>query len=86
VANHKSSEKRAKQDIKKTAVNKANETKAKSAIKKVREAITAKDKKAAATLLTDAQAELRKLAKSGVIKLNTAARKTSRLASQVNKI
>jgi len=86
VANHKSSEKRAKQDIKKNAVNKMNESKAKSAVKKVRDAITAGDKKTAATLLTAAQAELRKLAKSGVIKLNAAARKTSRLASQVNKI
>lgn len=86
MANHKSSEKRAKQDIKKNAVNKMNESKAKSAVKKVRDAITAGDKKAAATLLTAAQAELRKLAKSGVIKLNAAARKTSRLASQVNKI
>lgn len=86
MANHKSSEKRAKQDIKKNAVNKMNESKAKSAVKKVRDAITAGDKKTAATLLTAAQAELRKLAKSGVIKLNAAARKTSRLASQVNKI
>ncbi|MCK6594990.1 MAG: 30S ribosomal protein S20 [Bacteriovoracaceae bacterium] len=86
MANHKSSEKRAKQDIKKSAVNKTNESKAKTAIKKVRDAITAGDKKTAATLLTSAQAELRKLAKTGVIKTNTAARKTSRLASQVNKI
>ncbi len=86
MANHKSSEKRAKQDIKKNATNKMNESKAKSAVKKVRDAITAGDKKAATTLLTAAQAELRKLAKSGVLKLNTAARRTSRLASQVNKI
>lgn len=86
MANHKSSEKRAKQDIKKNAVNKMNESKAKTAVKKVRDAITAGDKKAAATLFTAAQAELRKLAKSGVIKLNSAARKTARLASQINKI
>lgn len=86
MANHKSSEKRAKQDIKKNALNKMNESKAKTAIKKVRDAITAGDKKTAATLFTDAQAELRKLAKSGVIKLNSAARKTARLATQINKI
>lgn len=86
MANHKSSEKRAKQDIKKNAVNKMNESKAKTAVKKVRDAITAGDKKAAATLFTAAQAELRKLAKTGVIKLNSAARKTARLASQINKI
>lgn len=86
MANHKSSEKRAKQDIKKNAVNKMNESKAKTAVKKVRDAIAAGDKKTAASLLTAAQAELRKLAKTGVVKLNAAARKTSRLASQINKI
>lgn len=86
MANHKSSEKRAKQDIKKNAVNKMNESKAKTAVKKVRDAITAGDKKTAATLLASAQAELRKLSKTGVIKANTAARKTSRLATQINKI
>lgn len=84
MANHKSSEKRAKQDIKKNLANKVNESKGKTAIKKVRDAITAGDKKGAAELLKSAQAELRKLAKTGVIKLNAAARKTSRLASQVN--
>ena len=84
MANHKSSEKRAKQDIKKNLVNKVNESKTKTAVKKVRDAITAGDKKAAAAVLKTAQAELRKLAKTGVIKANTAARKTSRLASQIN--
>lgn len=84
MANHKSSEKRAKQDIKKNLVNKTNESKSKTAVKKVRDAITAGDKKSAAELFTSAQAELRKLAKTGVIKANTAARRTSRLASQLN--
>lgn len=86
MANHKSSEKRAKQDIKKNLVNKVNESKTKTAVKKVRDAITAGDKKAAAAVLKTAQAELRKLAKTGVIKANTAARKTSRLASQINNL
>lgn len=86
MANHKSSEKRAKQDIKKNLVNKMNESKSKTAVKKVRDAITAGDKKEAATLLSNAQAELRKLAKTGVIKLATAARRTSRLATQINNL
>lgn len=86
MANHKSSEKRAKQDIKKTLANKVSESKSKTATKKVRDAITAGDKSGAAEFLKSAQAELRKLAKTGVIKLNTAARKTARLASQVNGI
>ncbi len=84
MANHKSSEKRARQDIKKNLVNKTNESKTKTAVKKVRDAITAGDKKAAAESFTSAQAELRKLAKTGVIKPNTAARRTSRLAAQLN--
>ncbi len=86
MANHKSSEKRAKQDIKKNLTNKVNESKTKTAVKKVRDAITAGDKKEAAAVLKTAQAELRKLAKTGVIKANTAARKTSRLASQINNL
>ncbi len=84
MANHKSSEKRARQDIKKNLVNKMNESKSKTAVKKVRDALVAGDKKVAAEALKTAQAELRKLAKTGVIKANTAARKTSRLASQLN--
>jgi small subunit ribosomal protein S20 len=86
VANHKSSTKRAKQDIKKNLVNKTNESKAKTAVKKVRDAITAGDKKTAVELLKSAQAELRKLAKTGVLKLNTSSRRTSRLTSQVNSL
>jgi small subunit ribosomal protein S20 len=85
VANHKSSEKRARQDIKKNLVNKINESKSKTAVKKVRDALVAGDKSSAADLFKAAQAELRKLAKTGVIKANTAARRTSRLAAQLNK-
>lgn len=84
MANHKSSEKRAKQDIKKNLVNKINESSMKTSVKKVRDAVVAGDKKAASELFKTAQAELRKLAKTGVIKLNTAARRTARLAAQVN--
>jgi small subunit ribosomal protein S20 len=84
VANHKSSEKRAKQDIKKNANNKAHESTAKTAVKKVRDAIAAGDKKAAAELFKTAQSALRKLAKNGVIKTENAGRRTARLASQVN--
>jgi small subunit ribosomal protein S20 len=86
VATHKSSEKRAKQDIKKTLVNKMNVSKSKTTVKKVRDAITTGDKKSAAEFLSAAQADLRKLAKTGVIKKKTAARKTSRLATQINKL
>lgn len=84
MANHKSSEKRAKQDIKKNLNNKVNESKTKTTVKKVRDAILAGDKNLAADAFKAAQAELRKLAKTGVIKANAAARKTSRLAAALN--
>ena len=40
----------------------------------------------ASTLLVTAQKLLGRLAKTGVIKTNTAGRRTSRLASQINKL
>lgn len=86
MANHKSAAKRAKQTIKKTAVNRARESDVKTVVKKVRDAIAKKDKTLATKLLTEAQSKLRKLAGSGVVKRETASRKTSRLASQVAKI
>ena len=86
MATHKSSEKRARQDIKKTLVNKMNESKSKTSVTKVRDAISTGDKKAASLLLKKAQGELQKLAKTGVIKKTTAARRTSRLATQINNL
>ena len=84
MANHKQSEKRAKQDIKKNLNNKINESKTKTAIKKVRDAILAGDKNLAADTFKLAQGEIAKLAKTGVIKANASARKISRLASALN--
>lgn len=86
MANHKSAEKRARQTKVRTVRNRSQETAVKTAVKKVRTAIEAKDKSAASTLLVAAQSLLARLAKKGVIKNNTAARKTGRLASQINKL
>lgn len=86
MANHKSAEKRARQTKTRTVRNKSQESSVKSAVKKVRAAIEAKDKSTAATLLVAAQSLLARLAKKGVIKDNTASRKTGRLASQINKL
>jgi len=86
VANHKSAEKRARQTIKKTANNKTKSSAVKSAIKNVRAAIEAKDKTAAKGLMLKAQSLIDKLAKSGFIKREAAARKNSRLSAQVAKL
>ncbi|MBT3583477.1 MAG: 30S ribosomal protein S20 [Halobacteriovoraceae bacterium] len=84
MANHKSAKKRARQTITRTARNRARTSGARTVLKAIRLAISENDKKVATELLPKVQAKLRKLAQTGIIKLNTAARKTSRLASQIN--
>lgn len=86
MANHKSSKKRARQTIVRNERNTSRRTAVKTAVKNVRNAIEAGNKEEASSLLVTAQKLLSRLAKHGVIKNNTAGRKTSRLASQVNKL
>lgn len=86
MANHKSAKKRAKQTIVKTARNKAQTSEVRSAVKKIRAAILANDKEAATKLLPETQGLLRKLAKKGIIKKNTAARRTGRISRQIARL
>jgi len=86
VANHKSAEKRARQTIKKNALNRSRSSIVTTVVKKVRTAITEGNKAEAQKLLPEAQKLINRLAKTGVIKKETASRKTSRLASQVQKL
>jgi len=83
VANHKSSEKRAKQEKVRRMTNKIKTAKTRTSVKALREAITKGDKATALKLLTETQSLLAKLAKSPAMPKQTAARKTSRLAKQV---
>jgi small subunit ribosomal protein S20 len=83
VANHKSSEKRAKQEKTKRMTNKVKTAATRTAVKAVRDAVAKGDASAAKTLLVKAQSLLAKLAKSPAMKKQTAARKTSRLTKLV---
>lgn len=83
MANHKSSEKRAKQEKTRRMTNKMKTAKARTTVKTLREAIAKGDKATATTLLSKAQSLLAKLAKSPAMKKKTASRKTSRLTKQV---
>ncbi len=83
MANHKSAKKRAKQAIKRTLVNKTKTSRVRTMVKNLRAAISENNKEKALELAPKTQSLLNKLAKSGVIKRETAARKTSRLAQQV---
>ncbi len=83
MANHKSSEKRAKQETKRRMTNKMKTAKARTTVKALKEAVAKGDKATAKSLLTKAQSLLAKLAKSPAMKKKTASRKTSRLTKQV---
>ena len=86
MANHKSAKKRNKQSLVRQERNKAQKSTMKTAVKNLKVAIKGKDKELAATLLKSAQGLLAKLAKKNVIAWQNAARRTSRLSSQVSKI
>ena len=86
MPHHKSAKKRVRQTERRMLRNKIRNSMTKTAIKKVRTAIEAKNKEKAMELFPEVQSRLARLAKIGVIKLNSAARRTSRLAQQIAKI
>ncbi len=86
VANHKSAIKRHKQSLVRAERNRANRTRVKNIIKKVRSAILVNDKEAAQVALVQATSVLDKACTKGAMHWKTVARKISRLALAVNKI
>lgn len=83
MANTPQSKKRARQNEKRFAVNKARRSRIRTYLRKVEEAIASGDKEAAVTALRAAQPELMRGVTKGVFHKNTAARKISRLAARV---
>ncbi|WP_306115866.1 MULTISPECIES: 30S ribosomal protein S20 [unclassified Roseovarius] len=86
MANSAQSKKRARQNEKRFAVNKARRSRIRTYIRKVEEAIASGDKDAATTALRAAQPELMRGVSKGVFHKNTAARKISRLSARVKAI
>ncbi len=86
MANSPQSKKRARQNERRLAVNKARRSRIRTFLRKVEEAISSGDKEAAATALKAAQPELMRGVTKGVYHKNTASRKVSRLASRVKAI
>ena len=84
MANHKSAEKRVRQNLKRRMRNKSVRTRVKHLTKVVRSAAGEKSKEAAVVELKTAQSEIDKAAKKRVIHRRTAARKVSRLSRLVN--
>lgn len=83
MANTPQSKKRARQNERRFAVNKARRSRIRTYLRKVEEAIESGDSAAAAAALKEAQPELMRGVSKGVLHKNTAARKMSRLSSRV---
>jgi small subunit ribosomal protein S20 len=86
LANHKSAEKRARQNEKRRLRNKAVKTRVKHITKDVRLTSADKSKEDALAKMGAAQSLIDKAVKKGVIHKKTAARKISRLSKLVNTI
>ena len=86
MANSPQSEKRARQNEARFAVNKMRCSRIRTFLRKVEEAIAGGSADAAATALREAQPELMRGVTKGVVHKNTAARKMSRLSARVKSL
>ena len=86
MANHKSALKRARQNEIKSIRNKSYKTRAKKAIKEVRNAVADDSADLAKVSLSKAVSMLQKNVSKGVMHKNKAARTASRLARHVNQL
>jgi small subunit ribosomal protein S20 len=84
LANIKSSEKKNRQRIKREARNRAGKSAMRSAVKKLRAAISAKDPNQAREALAPAVRMLNRAGRSGLVERNATDRSISRLTRAVN--
>lgn len=86
MANHKSAEKRVRQNVKRNEINRSNRSKLRTQIKKLRSALTSTDKKQSTELLNPTVSVIDKAVNKGLIHRNTAARYKSRLTKHVSEL
>ena len=83
MANTKSAQKAVRKIERRTAVNKSRRSQMRTYVRKVEEALEAKDAPAAAQALKDAEPMVARAAQKGILHKNTASRKISRLTKRV---
>jgi small subunit ribosomal protein S20 len=83
MANTKQARKRARQSTARNAQNASQRSRVRTAVKSVRKAIEAGDKKAAMEVLSTATSVIDSIADKKVVHKNTAARNKSRLAAAI---
>ncbi len=86
MANTKSAIKRIRRIEKQTAVNKARKSRYKNALKKMNLLIESKKKSEAQKFLPKLNSELMKIAKTGIVKKQNAARNISRITKKITSI
>ena len=86
MAHHRSAKKRIRQTVKRTGINRARTSRIRTYIKKVELALAGGDHDAAQSALRAAEPEIRRGVRKGVLKLNTASRRISRLSRKVNRL
>ena len=86
MANTPQSKKRARQNVRRYAVNKARRSRIRTHLRKVEEAIASGNADAAKDALRAAQPELMRGVTKGVLHKNTVARKISRLSARVKSL
>jgi small subunit ribosomal protein S20 len=83
VAHHRSAKKRIRQTEKRTAVNRSRMSRIKTFVRKVEDALAKGDVGMAQAAFREAEPELRRGITKGVLHINTASRKISRLSRRV---
>jgi len=84
MPNHRSAEKRVRQNEKRRAINRSNRTKVRTYIKKLRTALDSGDKQQVDQILPEAISVIDKSVQKGVMHANAAARYKSRLTVRAN--
>ncbi|HLL26265.1 MAG TPA: 30S ribosomal protein S20 [Xanthobacteraceae bacterium] len=86
MANTSSARKATRKIARRTAINKMRETRMRSSLREVEEAITVGDAQKAREALSKAEPEIMRAAQKGVVHKNSASRKVSRLQARVRKL
>ncbi len=84
MANHKSTKKRIRQNVKRREINRANRSRLRTQVKDLRTAIEAGDKKQSLAELEPTISLIDKMVNKHILHRNTAARYKSRLTKHVN--
>jgi small subunit ribosomal protein S20 len=86
MPNHKSAIKRVRQTIKRNTINRANRSRLRTQIKKLRKALSENEATQSNELLNPTVSLIDKMVNKGILHKNTAARHKSRLTAHVNNV